>query len=69
MNNLTQEQKEDNSYAYWRGEQEGWGYAVRHYCRGSNWKDPKTTQLWDKAEAALKELEDYLETFKEEEFC
>lgn len=42
-------------------ENEGLAYAVRHYCDGSEFKDPMTTLLWDKADRALTELVEYLQ--------
>lgn len=50
-----------NGDAVDRIEQEGIGYAVRHYCDGSYFKDPVTADLWNKAEKALNDLCDYLE--------
>lgn len=40
---------------------EGVGYAVRHYTSGSAFKDPETRKLWDAADNALGELVTYLE--------
>lgn len=41
-------------------ESEGVGYAVQHYISGDSFKDKKTAELWNKAEAALNELEEHL---------
>ena len=62
---LTNNLKEDNCRAFYRLEQEGSGYAVTSYCRGKDWKDPKTTELWNNAAKAVRELEDYLKQFKD----
>ena len=64
---LKNDVKEDNRYAYWRGEQEGWGYAVMDYTDGSEFLDPKTRKLWFLAGNALIELKKYLKKFKDYE--
>lgn len=42
-------------------ENEGIGYAVLHYCDGSNFEDYITCFLWDAAQNSLQNLVDYLE--------
>lgn len=42
-------------------ENEGLGYAIRHYTSGDDFKDPETHRLWDAADKALVELVEYLE--------
>lgn len=64
---LTPEEKEDNQSAYWRGENEGWGYAVMYYTDGKEFIDSKTRELWKAAGDSLDELEVYLKQFKDEE--
>ena len=39
---------------------EGIGYAVTGYCNSSEFQDPITRDLWDKAEGALYALEEYI---------
>jgi hypothetical protein len=46
---------------------EGVGYAVQHYIRGSEFKDPETVKLWNAADVALDNLLEYLEYSKWEE--
>jgi len=57
---LTEEQIENNRYAQNILENEGAGYAVSSYCDGSNFTDPETSRLWDKAAEAIRELENHL---------
>ena len=69
---MTKEQEEQaikasNSDAYWRCEQEGYGYAVMDYTDGQEYLDPKTRKLWKEAGDAMDALRDYLESFKHEE--
>lgn len=40
---------------------EGLGYAVTDYCRGDNFEDPETVQLWNAARRSLRDLCEYLE--------
>ncbi len=58
---------EDNKYGDWSNDRacqilanEGTAYAVQFYCRSSEFKDPITRDLWDKAESALNNLEEYV---------
>ena len=68
MEELPQELKSSNADAYWRADQEGWGYAVMDYTDGQEFLDPKTRQLWKEAGDKLEELRSYLEQFKDEDF-
>jgi len=42
-------------------ESEGMGYAVEHYCDGSNFESEETAKLWDAAQSALNDLRKHLE--------
>lgn len=45
---------------------EGVGYAVQHYIDGSEFSDPQTVKLWNKACSSLDDLEEYLGDFDED---
>lgn len=47
--------------------QEGIGYAVLHYMSSKDIKDKELKKLWNKAHKALKNLEDFLENFEDDE--
>lgn len=49
-----------NGYAVDTIENEGLEYAVRCYCDGSTFKDPKTRELWEAAAKSLDDLVKYL---------
>lgn len=51
---------ETNGYAVDTIENEGLAYAVKDYCDGSTFKDPKTAELWDAAAKSLNDLLHYL---------
>ena len=58
---------EEEIYGNWSNEKacqvianEGADYAVRSYCSASEFKDPKTRELWTKASNAIDSLESYI---------
>lgn len=54
------DEKKSNGYAADTIANEGAEYAVRHYCSGEIFKDPRTTELWNAAEKSLNDLIRYL---------
>ena len=57
---MKEEEKQSNFKAAYILEYEGDGYAVMHYCDGSDFADPVTTKLWEEAKAALLALRAHL---------
>ena len=40
---------------------EGLGYAIQHYMRGKDIKDPVLAKMWDEAAALLNKIEEYVQ--------